>query len=45
LRESIVDPNAFTQNGFTEGVMYQNYGTELSEEQIQEFVSYLLTLE
>lgn len=42
LRESIMDPNAFIPDGFTEGVMYQNYGDELTEEQVDKLVSYLL---
>jgi disulfide bond formation protein DsbB len=45
LRESIIDPNAYIPDGFTEGVMYQNYGDELTEEQVDKLVSYLLTLE
>lgn len=45
LRESIIDPNTFIPDGFTEGVMYQNYGDELTEEQIDKLVSFLLTLE
>jgi cytochrome c553 len=43
LRESIVDPNAHVTEGFTEGVMYQNYGSDLSEQEISDLVAYLLT--
>jgi mono/diheme cytochrome c family protein len=45
LHESIIDPNAFVPDGFIEGVMYQNYGDELTEDQIDKLVSFLLTLE
>ena len=45
LRESITDPNAFIPDEFTEGVMYQNYGDELTEDQIDKLVSFLLSLE
>ncbi len=45
LRQSIVDPDAYVVAGFTKGVMFQNYGEALSEEQIDALVSFLLTLE
>lgn len=45
LRQSIVDPDAYVVGDFTAGVMYQNYGEVLSEDQIDALVSYLLTLE
>jgi len=44
LRKSIVDPNAHISDGFTSGVMYQNYATDLSEQEISDLVAYLLTL-
>ncbi len=44
LRESIVNPNAFVVEGFPSGVMYQNYGKELSEQEIADLVAFLLTL-
>lgn len=44
IRESIVNPNAHIVEGFTEGVMYQNYATDLTEEQIDDLVAYTLTL-
>lgn len=44
LRESIVKPDAHVVDGFTAGVMYQNYGTDLTEQQIDDLVAYLLTL-
>lgn len=44
LREAIVDPDAYITEGFPAGVMYKNYGKELSAEQINDIVAYLLTL-
>lgn len=45
LHESIVDPNAYIVEGFDAGVMYQTFGEELTEEQINDLVAYLLTLQ
>lgn len=45
LRESIVSPDSFVVEGFSPGVMYQNYEEDLSEEQIDNLVAFLLTLE
>ena len=45
LRESIVEPDAHIVEGFTAGVMYQNYGEDLTDQQIDDLVAYLLTLE
>lgn len=44
LRQSIVEPNAVITEGFTAGGMYQNYGTDLSEQEINDLVAFLLTL-
>ncbi|MDW8327480.1 MAG: cytochrome c [Anaerolineales bacterium] len=44
LRESIINPNAYLHPGFAAGIMYQNYGTELSEQEVNDLVAYLLTL-
>ncbi|MCP5096618.1 MAG: cytochrome c [Chloroflexi bacterium] len=44
IRESIVDPNAQITEGYAEGVMYQNYGTDLPAPQIDDIVAYMLTL-
>ena len=44
LRQSIVEPDAVVTENFTAGVMYQNYGSDLSEQQIDDLVAYLLTL-
>lgn len=45
LRQSIVEPNAYIVEGFSEGLMYQNYGRELTDQQIADLVAFLLTLE
>lgn len=45
LRESILNPDAYIADGFFEGTMYQDYGSHLSEEQIDALVSYMLTLQ
>jgi mono/diheme cytochrome c family protein len=44
LRESIVTPDAHVTEGFTPGVMYQNYGKDLTEQEINDLVAYLMTL-
>jgi cytochrome c551/c552 len=45
LRESITDPDAHIVEGFTPGVMYQNYAEDLTARQINDLVAYLLTLQ
>jgi cytochrome c oxidase subunit 2 len=42
VKESIVDPNAEIAEGFEEGVMPGNFGDELSDEEIDALVKYLL---
>jgi cytochrome c oxidase subunit 2 len=42
VRQSIVNPNAEIAEGFQEGVMPQNFGEELSSEEIDALVKYLL---
>ncbi len=44
LRQSIVEPDTHIVEGFTPGIMPNTYGTQLSEEQINDLVAYLLTL-
>lgn len=44
LRESIINPDAHITDGFVPGIMYQNYGIDLSEQEINNLVAYLLTL-
>ncbi len=45
LRESITDPDAHIVEGFTPGVMYQNYANDLSAREINDLVAYLMTLQ
>ncbi len=44
LKESIVEPDAHITEGFAPGTMYGNYANELTDEQIDALVAYLLTL-
>lgn len=44
LRQSIVEPDAHVTENFSPGVMYQNYGTDLSEQEIADLTAFLLTL-
>ena len=44
LHTSIVDPDAHIVDGFTPGVMYQNYQDDLSADEVDALVAYLLTL-
>lgn len=44
LRQSIVDPDAFIVQGFNGGIMYDNYSNVLTETQIDDLVSFLMTL-
>jgi cytochrome c551/c552 len=44
LRTSITSPDDHIVEGFTPGVMYQNYGEDLSAREINDLVAYLLTL-
>jgi cytochrome c2 len=44
LRESIVTPDAHVTEGFSAGIMYQNYGKDLTEQEINDLVAYLMTL-
>ena len=41
IRESIVDPNAEVASGFSAGVMPQNYGDQLSPQQLDDLVAFL----
>jgi mono/diheme cytochrome c family protein len=43
LRNSIVNPNAYLEEGFAQGLM-PDYKDALSEEQLNDLVAYLLTL-
>ncbi|MFN2105536.1 MAG: c-type cytochrome [Candidatus Promineifilaceae bacterium] len=44
LRTSITNPDDHIVEGFTPGVMYQNYAEDLSARDINDLVAYLLTL-
>jgi cytochrome c2 len=44
LRESITAPDSFVVEGFASGLMTQGYETQLTEEQIEDLVAYMLTL-
>lgn len=44
LRESIVEPNAHLVEGFSEGVMPITYRDEFTDQQIEDLVAYMLTL-
>ena len=44
LRESIVRPNRYVLESYQPGVMVQDYGERMSDQQIADLVAYLLTL-
>ncbi len=44
LRESIIRPDAYIVSGFQAGYMYPDYSQDLSPEQIDDLLAYLLTL-
>ena len=44
LRESTIDPDAEVTEGFPAGVMYKNYGNDLTEQDIADLVAFLMTL-
>jgi hypothetical protein len=43
LRQSIIEPDVHVTEGFMPGLMFQNYGETLSEQQINDLVAFLLT--
>jgi mono/diheme cytochrome c family protein len=45
LRQSILDPNAYLVEGFPANIMPNTYHSQLTEEQIEALVTYMLTLE
>ncbi|MBI5823643.1 MAG: hydrogenase iron-sulfur subunit [Chloroflexi bacterium] len=45
LRQSIVEPNAFVVPDYPEGQMIQNFGSILTEEQINDLIAFLMTME
>lgn len=44
LRESIINPDLYVEEGLIPGLMYQFYGNQLSKEEISDLVAFLLTL-
>jgi mono/diheme cytochrome c family protein len=44
LRESVVEPNAYVVEGFPANVMPTNYGSQLTEQQLNDLVAYMLSL-
>ena len=44
IRESIVNPTAYEVEGWSSAAMPANYGAELTEEEIDSLVMYLMTL-
>jgi len=42
LRQSIIDPSAYVVDGYAD-VMYKEYGTKLSDEDIDNLIAFLLT--
>ncbi|MCB9419819.1 MAG: cytochrome c [Ardenticatenaceae bacterium] len=44
IRESILTPDTYLVEGFPAGTMPQVWGDELSDEQLNQIVAYLLTL-
>jgi mono/diheme cytochrome c family protein len=42
IDQSIVDPNAQVAEGFSEGIMPQDYGEKLDDKQLADLVAYLL---
>jgi len=44
LREAIVNPDAHVEEGFVEGIMYRGYGEDLTEEELNDLVAFLMTL-
>jgi len=44
LREAIVNPDAKVTSGFDKGIMPDSFGKQLTPQQIDDLVAYLLTL-
>ncbi len=44
LRKSVTDPNAHVVEGYNANIMPSTYANQLSEEQIDDLVAYMLTL-
>ncbi len=44
LRQAILEPDQHQMEGYPAGVMYQEYGQDLSQEDIEALVAFMLTL-
>jgi mono/diheme cytochrome c family protein len=44
LRKAVAEPNAYLVEGFASGLMPATYAIQLSEQQINDLVAYMLTL-
>lgn len=44
IKSSIVNPDAYLGSGYMPATMYSHYGKELTDEEIDSLVAYLLTL-
>lgn len=44
IRNSILNPDAYIVEGFSPGMMYQNYKTDLTPTQLDDIVAFALTL-
>ncbi|MCS7249222.1 MAG: cytochrome c [Anaerolineales bacterium] len=44
LRQAILEPDKHLMEGYPAGVMYSNYGKDLSQEEIEALVAFMLTL-
>ena len=44
LRESIVNPNAYVEEGFPPDVMYQKFGEDLTDQELADLVAFMMTL-
>jgi hypothetical protein len=44
LRESILSPDAYIEQGFEAGLMYQGYADLLGASDVDDLVAYLITL-
>lgn len=45
LREAILQPNAYMEPGFQPNIMRGTYGTDLSRQEVEDLVAFLLTLQ
>jgi cytochrome c551/c552 len=43
IKQSIVDPNAYTAKGFKSGIMPTNFGSQLSTKQLNDLIAFVLS--